>query len=254
MDLASSILLMRSIRRGLKYTAIFAGARKNDFSPNEPLSKEAAAYLQSSVDKMHKLFCATVARNRGLTEQAVRDMDAACYEGTDAVTVGLADAVLSFDEAVSRLVNTITEQGGKQLMSTETKTGLQNQLAALSKGSTDVELTAALAPLGFVPTSAAADLDKATKEAAATGRAEGLQLAGNIITMAAESGLPEMAASLLQDGAITKETAGERILAAKVAQDEGHGISGAQSPEAGGHQVNPLLADAQQRAKSATIN
>ena len=54
---------------GLKYTAIYAGARKNDFSPHCPLSDEAFAAATEKVNATYDLFVKTVARNRGISRR-----------------------------------------------------------------------------------------------------------------------------------------------------------------------------------------
>ena len=52
-------------KMGRKYTAVYAGARKNDFSTHQPLSDDARANLQGEVDRLYEMFVASVARNRG---------------------------------------------------------------------------------------------------------------------------------------------------------------------------------------------
>lgn len=83
---------IRDAQEGLHYTAITAGARKNDFSPHEKLSSEAAARLQAEVDRLYGLFVAHVAAMRGLDEDAIRATEAGLYFGPEAVAAGLADA------------------------------------------------------------------------------------------------------------------------------------------------------------------
>lgn len=78
---------------GLRYTAITAGAHKNDYSPHEPLADAARAALQAEVDRLHALFVAHVAAMRGLPEDAVRATEAALFFGPQAVETGLADGV-----------------------------------------------------------------------------------------------------------------------------------------------------------------
>ena len=78
-------------KAGLKYTTIFAGEKKNDLSPHEPLSKSAISDLQEEVNRLNDIFIKTVARNRYLSEEDVRKMQAATYFGQNAITVGLAD-------------------------------------------------------------------------------------------------------------------------------------------------------------------
>ena len=100
-------------KAGLKYTTIFAGEKKNDLSPHEPLSKSAISDLQNEVNRLNDMFIKTVARNRYLSEEDVRKMQAATYFGQNALTVGLADELSNnsfydlrkygIDENVSKL-------------------------------------------------------------------------------------------------------------------------------------------------------
>jgi signal peptide peptidase SppA len=88
---------VRDAKEGFHYTAITAGARKNDFSPHEQLSDEAAARLQAEVDRLYGIFVAHVAAMRGLDEAGTRATEAGLYFGTEAVAAGLADDEASFD-------------------------------------------------------------------------------------------------------------------------------------------------------------
>jgi signal peptide peptidase SppA len=89
--------------QGLKITTFYRGEHKNDLSPYEPLSDTAAAALNQSLDELYALFVETVARNRGLTPQAVRDTQAALYRGSQALSVGLADQVAHPQEAINQI-------------------------------------------------------------------------------------------------------------------------------------------------------
>lgn len=97
----------RDRAEGLRYTAVHAGARKNDFSPHERLTEEARDILQESVDRVHGLFVATVARNRRMEARRVAATEAAVFEGGDAVAAGFADAVLPFREALAELTESL---------------------------------------------------------------------------------------------------------------------------------------------------
>ena len=88
-------------KMGRKYTAIYAGARKNDFSTHQPLSDDARANLQGEVDRLYEMFVASVSRNRGITPALVRKTDAGLYWGEKAISAGLADQVGSFDDALA---------------------------------------------------------------------------------------------------------------------------------------------------------
>lgn len=89
---------------GIKVTEIFTGDKKSDLSPHKPLSDRALADLQAAVDEAYGIFTDTVARNRGLTTQAVRDTQAGFFIGQSAVKAGLANEVAAFDDAVSSIV------------------------------------------------------------------------------------------------------------------------------------------------------
>lgn len=82
-------------KEGLKYTTIFAGEKKNDLSPHEPLSENAKDDLQEEVNRLYEMFISTVARNRGISTELVRATQAATYYGDDAINVGLADEISS---------------------------------------------------------------------------------------------------------------------------------------------------------------
>lgn len=92
---------VRDAQEGFRYTAITAGARKNDFSPHEQLSNEAAARLQAEVDRLYGIFVAHVAAMRGLDEDVVRATEAGLFFGPEAVAAGLADGEASLDTVLA---------------------------------------------------------------------------------------------------------------------------------------------------------
>ena len=80
---------------GIKFTTVYAGDKKNDLSPHEPLSENAIKDLQAEVDRLYDIFVATVSRNRYLSESKIRKTQAATYFGQNAVIAGLADELSS---------------------------------------------------------------------------------------------------------------------------------------------------------------
>ncbi len=94
----------KDAKDGLKYNIIHAGERKKDFNPHEPMPKEVQASAQSMVDGLRDIFINTVARNRGLSAQVVRDTEAGTYQGQAAVDIGLADDVMSFSQLVENII------------------------------------------------------------------------------------------------------------------------------------------------------
>lgn len=86
---------------GYRYTAITAGAHKNDYSPHEPLSDAAKSELQGEVDRLYAIFTDHVADMRGLDIEAVRATEAGLYFGDNAVSQGLADGVQTLDATLT---------------------------------------------------------------------------------------------------------------------------------------------------------
>ncbi|RUP42070.1 MAG: S49 family peptidase [Acinetobacter sp.] len=89
-------------KQGVKYTTVFAGNRKNDLNPHEPLTSESMQTLQSEVSRLYDMFVELVARNRGLTTEAVKATEAGLYFGLDAIQTGLADEILTFPECIQK--------------------------------------------------------------------------------------------------------------------------------------------------------
>lgn len=91
--------------RGLKHRLITSGARKGDGHPGQPLSDEAAAAKQELVGKLAAEFFAHVAAMRSLESGAVEALQASVIAGSDAVALGLADEVGTFDELLATLAS-----------------------------------------------------------------------------------------------------------------------------------------------------
>ncbi|WP_051488398.1 S49 family peptidase [Salinivibrio socompensis] len=89
---------------GIRVTPIFAGDQKADLSPHQPLSEQAHARLQESVDESYQLFVDTVGRYRGMKTQAVIDTQAGTFNGQRAIEAKLADEVNDAKSALSQLV------------------------------------------------------------------------------------------------------------------------------------------------------
>jgi signal peptide peptidase SppA len=99
--------------QGVKPTLIFAGSHKVDGNPFEPLSDAVRADLQASVDAHYRQFLDTVAAGRGqkLTAGMARATEARTFIGPEAITLGLADRIASFDEVLVSLSQTTRPSG-----------------------------------------------------------------------------------------------------------------------------------------------
>jgi signal peptide peptidase SppA len=88
---------------GVNVSVFTFGAQKAERGPFGPLSDGAKGRIQAEIDTIGKLFVSTVARNRSMTQKAVRDTEAGVFLGANAVEAGFADAVLSPQAAFSKL-------------------------------------------------------------------------------------------------------------------------------------------------------
>jgi signal peptide peptidase SppA len=88
---------------GMKVTMVSApkGGHKTERQPYVALSPDAEARMQARVDELYEMFVASVSRNRGMDAAAIRDTKALTFGATEAVSLGLADSIASFEDALS---------------------------------------------------------------------------------------------------------------------------------------------------------
>lgn len=124
---------------GLKHTYIFAGQHKVDGNPYESLPENVRARIQSRIDELYTEFVASVARNRGLDDQAVRDTEALTFTAKEAVSNGLADEIGSLEDALAAFMADLNE--GDETMS-QKENQASEEVAAMIKAARDEGLTA----------------------------------------------------------------------------------------------------------------
>ena len=95
----------RDAKEGIKKTYITAGAHKGEAGRGRPLSDDAEAHIQRSVDSFYEMFVSAVAEGRGVTTEKVTEDfgQGRMVLAADAVSAGMADRVASFDETLARL-------------------------------------------------------------------------------------------------------------------------------------------------------
>lgn len=100
---------------GVKRTLIYAGKYKTEGNPFEPLSDEARAAIQERVDTYYGMFVADVAAGRGVSEDAVRSGfgEGRLVLAEEAVKLGMADRVATFEETVASLLGKQQPQDGQ---------------------------------------------------------------------------------------------------------------------------------------------
>jgi ClpP class serine protease len=155
---------------GLRYTTIFAGDRKNDFNPHEPLSEGARDVLVTEVDRLYGMFVDAVARRRSVKTAAVRGTEAGILYGEESVSRGFADRIGTFREALAAMTESLSKP-------------------IFSKGETTVSETTHAATSPPVP-------DLAAIEAAA--REQGYAEAAEIVVLCAIAGRPALAAAFIE--------------------------------------------------------
>ncbi len=118
--LTTHVDLSKAVEKfGANFSFIFAGKHKVDGNPFEPLSDATRSRLQGRIDGLYNEFVDTVARNRGLASQAVRDTEALTFSAEEGVARGLADAVMPPREALAAFHDELHRQSGDMTMSTE---------------------------------------------------------------------------------------------------------------------------------------
>jgi signal peptide peptidase SppA len=101
-------------KEGVKITEVSAGEDKMMLSENNPLSDKGKAFLQERVDHFYSLMRSDIARFRGVTEEAAQAkfMDAKVFSGGQAVSIGLADAILNRAELTALITSSLKGEGG----------------------------------------------------------------------------------------------------------------------------------------------
>jgi signal peptide peptidase SppA len=89
--------------QGVKITAIYSGAHKVDMSPHAPLADSVREDMQARIDGIRAEFAGIVAKNRGLSVDAVMATEAQVYNGQAAVAVGFADRIGTFQQLMQHI-------------------------------------------------------------------------------------------------------------------------------------------------------
>ena len=176
-------------QNGLRYTAIYAGDRKNDGNPHEALSPEAQAFMQGRIDQVYGMFTSAVARNRGMADAKVRGTQAAIYMGADGINVGLADSLGNADDAAAMLRRAISA-GSKTVLAVHVA-GATNSEQEKRDHMTTEELAAQ------------------SSAAIARAREEAQLQAATISDLCALAGKPELIAGFLGSGKSVAEVRAE---------------------------------------------
>lgn len=94
-------------KEGRRITYVTAGKYKAEGNPHEPLTDEARAEVQRMVDHAYGVLVESIARNRGVSVQAVREGygEGRMFHAKQALAAGMVDRIETFDATLARLAN-----------------------------------------------------------------------------------------------------------------------------------------------------
>jgi len=226
---------------GIKFTPIFAGDRKNDFNPHEPLKTDAEKILKDHVDKIYEMFTGLVARNRGMSQANVIATQAGIYMGKDAVAAGLADGVMPVTDVLTK----ITSMKGTIRMNVNEIRDIVTQAIAGSMAEVKTIVSGIEARLAQEDAKKEEAVRLAQVESKKAGDAQSSSLAGDIVETCAIAGMPELAGAMIRDG-LTFEAVKQAILDARAKASEQQTVISTVGPLSANE--NPLLEDAKKRS------
>ena len=155
---------------GVVPTLIFAGKHKVDGNPLEKLTDEVKAELKTEINRFYDLFVGTVAQGRvGMTDESIRATEAKTYIGADAVAIGLADAVGSFESVLADLSSGLgrntnaagSARNGNRTMKTYTEAEFNTAVAdARNAGKAEASADATTAATAAASAAATAERDR----------------------------------------------------------------------------------------------
>jgi len=217
---------VKDAKDGYRFTAITAGAHKNDYSPHEPLSDAAKTELQGEVDRLYAIFTDHVADMRGLDLEAVRATEAGLYFGANAVSQGLADGIQTLEATLSEFHSFLNAKNNARNHSPSQVRGvIRAEAAPLKKEMTMNEEEKVIDPTDTISTDEAAVL-------VAEARREVTQAAQAVAEVCLLAGCPDRAAEFIAAGK-TEADVRRVLIDARAAQSEAADIRSTITVDAG---------------------
>lgn len=132
-------------RMGVEVTFIHAGKHKVDGNSYEKLPDAVKQRIQARVDKIYGVFTSTVARNRGMDEDAIKETEALTYDAEDSIEIGFADRIGSLEDEMIAFTEEVAEAEDIQ-MTTKTPTNPvadATQTETVAKATYDADVASA---------------------------------------------------------------------------------------------------------------
>ncbi len=223
---------VKDAKDGYRFTAVTAGAHKNDYSPHEPLSDSAKTELQGEVDRLYAIFTEHVAAMRNLDLEAVRATEAGLYFGANAVNQGLVDGIQTLEATLGEFHSFLNaKNNARNHPPSQVRGVIRAETAHLKKelNMSDADNLPETSPTDNNPEEIAADqVAKMVAEA----KREVMQSAQAIAELCLLAGCPERAAEFIAAG---KSQADVRrvLIEARAAQSEAAEIRSTITVDAG---------------------
>ena len=86
-------------------TLVSAGKYKTEHASNAPLTPEAKAALQKTIDGYYTMFVNAVSKGRGVSAASVRSGfgEGRCLMANDALKAAMIDGIATLDEVISKM-------------------------------------------------------------------------------------------------------------------------------------------------------
>lgn len=219
-------------KQGLKPTYFYAGARKIDGNPHQPLSEEASEVFQKEIDWRYEMFVDSVAKYRNMSAGTVKDTEASLFFGDGGVEVGFADTIGTVADALADMRRAI--EGGTSLGRAARTATRQDQKREVSRMSETNEETAVVQeqPVEQQLEEAAAPVQQPEQSTADEARATVLNFAAEVAEYCALAGMAGRAAEFIKAGTSLDEVR-KQLLSARAAAEAEAQIHSHVLPETG---------------------
>ena len=125
---------------GISVDNVTSSDSKDSSYGTRPLTEEERAYYQSMVDQINETFIQTVAEGRGMSEDEVRALATGLtYTGMTAVENGLADAIGTKEDAVSKAAELANMTTYKTVALENPSNSLSSLLGLMSESNTSAD-------------------------------------------------------------------------------------------------------------------
>lgn len=227
-------------KKGIKVTTVFAGDRKNDLNPHEPLGTEGSQVLQREVNRLYGMFVDLISRNRSLSHAQIESTQAGLFFGTDALNNGLADGVMTLPEAI--------EQLSKQFQ--PPKLGNITMTNKIKPTSNPEDVTPDELPVEQVKAEISTiDIDAVKKEAATQGREAYRVQVLELVKACSLANMPEKLGFFLEQG-MDADSAKDELMKSLAAKTESSEVQSHVLPVSNAEsKINPVVEAAKARAQ-----